>query len=248
MKSLELPPSPDRQRFLRKVCRGGYGLFTREDELVDQLSIPQTESVVDVHTLPGMSPSEGSEPFSPPMSPTRIRYGRHTALSVTPGSTPAIPLSPVTVKLLKGGNGVSIAVQTEEFCSPEYSQLLPSPRKGFDLLIASRLQRGGSSSAGSSVYSGAQGQADGHVVSGSAGGSGSVHPQDDKADSPTPVTPLPEMELPELILSAAVLSDNTCEEEEACDPDPDLEAARKESEDDLQYSCDDSHDDRENVG
>ncbi|KAJ9453164.1 hypothetical protein DIPPA_30661 [Diplonema papillatum] len=104
MMALQLPPAPEKQARLVRVKAAGIqqvslsskflGERSKEDELIDQLSIAQTESFVMGDTATTMSPSDASDTFSPPMSPTARRVIRQFHATRTPSPLPPMPLSP----------------------------------------------------------------------------------------------------------------------------------------------------------
>eukprot|EP01060_Flectonema_neradi_P006621 TRINITY_DN14499_c0_g1_i2.p1 TRINITY_DN14499_c0_g1~~TRINITY_DN14499_c0_g1_i2.p1 ORF type:complete len:1311 (+),score=353.38 TRINITY_DN14499_c0_g1_i2:358-3933(+) len=121
MLDLVLPPAPEKHRFVKRSGQGSPRPCNgREEELIDQLSIAQTESVIvgDACSTQAytMSPSDTSESFSPPMSPAARRafFNRHV-LSNSPVPITLSPSHSNRLALQRGAHRPSVGVQTDPF-------------------------------------------------------------------------------------------------------------------------------------
>eukprot|EP00754_Rhynchopus_humris_P012072 Rhum_TRINITY_DN14264_c5_g2::Rhum_TRINITY_DN14264_c5_g2_i1::g.76463::m.76463 len=224
MKALELPPSPDRRRQDKSAMFRGpmFEANAREHEIVDNLSIPATESVLEF--VPGMSPSEVSEPFSPPSSP-RPRGGYHQRwqnpqLVMTPVS--GVPLSPVHSRLSHRGSAQSAL-------SHSMGQMLCTVGVQTEVCGSSR----GTSDLGDSRSTLADTPPPPLDLQLPRGFRAPTHPR----GSPSEATSVADVPSPQH-------EDLACAAEAAAVLSPLSDAApavlRKESEDDLQYSCDEA--------
>ena len=117
MLDLVLPPAPERHRFVKRPGQSSPRCNGREEELIDQLSIPQTESVVigdgcstQAYT---MSPSDTSESFSPPMSPAgRRAFFNRNLMNNSPAPISLSPSHSNRMVFHRNIQRISIGVQT----------------------------------------------------------------------------------------------------------------------------------------